>query len=268
MNPIAPATNVEASPSTRWVTIQAPTTRLAPNDAEWIIASRHRGPERRTAPRCWTTPPASPAGRSASRGPSRAAAAASAAATTNDQRQEAPTSSSPAPTTSASPRPRVAAPPKMPARKAPPRRRDPSRPPTKTGPVPSPTTRRATASTQNAGLSALSTLASATRTNARRTRRSGPSRCAGTAAGSWESAWVTSITVVRTPIAPSETAKESARVRAIGPSRAKFQPMPSAIRTTWAISAGEGRVGGASVTGLRGRRRLTPAGQALYNACT
>ena len=34
MNPIAPARNVEALPLTRCVTIHAPMTRLAPNDAE------------------------------------------------------------------------------------------------------------------------------------------------------------------------------------------------------------------------------------------
>ena len=51
MKPTAPATNVEALPLTRCVTIHAPMTRLEPNEAEWIIARRQSGPERITAPR-------------------------------------------------------------------------------------------------------------------------------------------------------------------------------------------------------------------------
>ena len=51
MKPTAPATNVEAVPLTRCVTIHAPMTRLEPNEAEWIIARRQSGPERITAPR-------------------------------------------------------------------------------------------------------------------------------------------------------------------------------------------------------------------------
>ena len=91
--PIIPATKVVALPSTRCVTIHAPITRLAPNEAEWIIASRHRGPERSTAPRCSAALPAAGRGASESRGPKALAIIARTAAVPNIQRHDSPRSS-------------------------------------------------------------------------------------------------------------------------------------------------------------------------------
>ena len=66
-------------------------------------------------------------------------------------------------------------------------------------------------------------------------------RWAGTAAGSCDNACVMSSSVVSSPTAPRVTANEFASWRAIGPMIAKFQPIPSAITTTRAISVHDGR---------------------------
>ena len=47
---------------------------------------------------------------------------------------------------------------------------------------------------------------------------------------------------MRSPTAPSVTANEFASWRAIGPMIAKFQPMPSAIKTTRPINVHDGRL--------------------------
>ena len=105
-----------------------------------------------------------------------------------------------------------------------------------------PTIMRASPIIQNTGLIAPSRLAAATSRKAYRTSLSGPNRCAGTAAGNCDSAWVTKSNVVSNPTAPSVTPNELSSCRAIGPISAKFQPIPSAITTTRAINDHEGRV--------------------------